>query len=93
MPFRPKIAVYDACVLYPFHLRNLLIQCAVDRLVSARWTDEIHNEWMRNLGANAPGLSEERLLKTRNLMNAALPDATVSGDEVLILGIMLPASG
>jgi hypothetical protein len=46
MAFEPPIAVYDACVLYPFHLRNLLVQCAVDRLVDARWTDEIHDEWI-----------------------------------------------
>jgi hypothetical protein len=40
MPFNAQVAIYDACVLYPFHLRNLLIQCAVDRLVEARWTDD-----------------------------------------------------
>jgi len=37
----PPVVVYDACVLYPFHLRNLLIQLAVDGLVAARWTDAI----------------------------------------------------
>ncbi|MBB3149789.1 hypothetical protein FHS21_006243 [Phyllobacterium trifolii] len=90
MPFNPQVAIYDACVLYPFHLRNLLIYCAVDRLVDARWTDEIHDEWIRNLIANTPELSEERLTKTRKLMNAVLPDATVSGYENLIPGIALP---
>ena len=35
MAYSPPRAVYDACVLYPFHLRNLLIQCAADRLVEA----------------------------------------------------------
>ena len=44
MAFEPLVAVYDACVLYPFHLRNLLVQCAVDRLVEARWTNDIHDE-------------------------------------------------
>jgi len=42
----PPIVVYDACVLFPFHLRNVLVQCAVDRLVHARWTDDIHDEWI-----------------------------------------------
>jgi hypothetical protein len=42
----PPVAVYDACVLYPFHLRNILIQCAFDGLVEARWTDDIQNEWI-----------------------------------------------
>lgn len=49
MASNPPVAVYDACVLYPFHLRNILIQCAFDGLVEARRTDDIHDEWMRNL--------------------------------------------
>ena len=61
MAYKPPVVVYDSCVLYPFHLRNLLIQCAVDRLVDARWTDEIHQEWMRSLAADRPGLTPERL--------------------------------
>jgi hypothetical protein len=69
MAYRPPVAVYDACVLYPFHLRNLLIQCAVDRLVKARWSDEIHDEWIRNIIAKEPRLSPQRLLTTRDQMN------------------------
>jgi hypothetical protein len=42
MAYDPPVVVYDANVLYQFHLQNLLVQCAVDRLVAARWTDEIH---------------------------------------------------
>ena len=74
MTYKPPVAIYDACVLYPFHLRNLLIQCAADRLVDAHWTADIHDEWIRNLAANTPSLSVERLYKTRDLMEAALMD-------------------
>jgi hypothetical protein len=77
MAYKPPVAVYDACVLYPFHLRNLLVQCAVDRLVAARWTDEIHDEWIESLLAKGAGLTRGRLLKTRDLMNNVLPDANV----------------
>lgn len=42
MASNPPVAVYDACVLYPFHLRNVLVQCAFDGLVEARWTDDIY---------------------------------------------------
>ena len=38
MAFEPSVTVFDACILYPFHLRNVLVQGAVDRLVEARWT-------------------------------------------------------
>ncbi|WP_245408923.1 hypothetical protein [Rhizobium wuzhouense] len=74
MASNPPVAVYDACVLYPFHLRNILIQCAFDGLVEARWTDDIHYEWMRNLAANTPGFSIDRLEATRDRMNAVLPE-------------------
>ena len=75
MAYRPPVAVFDACVLYPFHTRNLLVQCAVDRLVEARWTDRIHNEWMRSLAANTPGLGTGRLERTRDRMKSAVPTA------------------
>lgn len=32
MASSPPIAVYDACVPYAFQFRNLLVQCAADRL-------------------------------------------------------------
>lgn len=60
MASNPPIAVYDACVLYPFHLRNILIQCAVDGLVEARWTDDIHDDWTRNLADSSVKNSQDR---------------------------------
>jgi hypothetical protein len=81
---------YDACVLYPFPLRNLLVQCAVDRLVEARWTSEIHDEWIRSLLANDPTIPVTHLHAARDLMNAAVPAATVTGYEAAIRSIVLP---
>jgi len=88
--FSPAIAVYDACILYPFHLRNIVVQVAVNGLVDARWTDAIHDEWMRNLLADTPGLPAERLAATRQLMDIALPEATVAGYEKHIQAVSLP---
>lgn len=90
MASKPPVAVYDACVLYPFHLRNILIQCAFDGLVEARWTDDIHDEWMRNLAANTPGLPRERLIATRDRMKAVLPEADVADYRPLVAGLELP---
>lgn len=90
MAFSPSVAIYDACILYPFHLRNIVVQAAVDGLVDARWTDAIHDEWMRNLLANTPGLSAKRLATTKQLMNIALPEATVGGYEKHIQTVKLP---
>lgn len=89
----PSIVIFDACVLYPFHLRNIVVQIAVDRLVDARWTDEIHDEWVRNLVADVPGIPIERLQVTRRLMNDALPDATVVDYQAHIEAITLPDAG
>lgn len=72
--------------------RNILVQTAVDRLIDARWTDDIHNEWIRNLAANEPAVPLERLGTTRRLMNAVLPTATIVGYERHILGVNLPDS-
>ncbi|MBV8451099.1 MAG: PIN domain-containing protein, partial [Deltaproteobacteria bacterium] len=90
MAFEPSVAIFDACILYPFHLRNVLVQAAVDRLVEARWTDEIHDEWVRNLTARAPSVPIARLQNTRQLMNDALPTAIVSGYENYIQKVNLP---
>ncbi len=90
MAFEPVVAIYDACILYPFHLRNIIVQAAVDRLVHARWTEEIHDEWMRNLVGKAPSLSIERLEATKRLMNIALPAATVTGYDRHIQTVSLP---
>lgn len=93
MAYRPPIAVYDACVLYPFHLRNLLVQCGVDRLVDVRWTDAIHDEWIRNLAVNDPSVSIERLTMTRDLMKKVLPFADVTDYERYIPQLSLPDPG
>ena len=36
--------IYDACVLWPAPLRDLLLRIAVHRLVQAKWTDKILDE-------------------------------------------------
>src|SRR5215472_9440683 len=90
MAFEPAVAVFDACILYPFHLRNVIVQAAVDRLVEARWTDAIHDEWLRNLATGSPTVPMERLHRTRRLMNEALPTAMVSGHEDHVSAVNLP---
>jgi len=90
MASKPPVAVYDSCVLYPFHLRNVLMQCAFDGLVEARWTDDIHDEWIRNLAVNAPTLPIERFIATRDRMKSVLPDADVTDYRHLIPELHLP---
>ena len=49
-------ALFDACVLYPAPLRDLLMWLALTDLFNAKWTDEIHDEWIRNVLADRPDL-------------------------------------
>jgi hypothetical protein len=90
MVLKSVTAVCDACVLYPFHLRNVLVQASVDSLYEARWTDEIHDEWTRNLIASIPEIPPERLQSTRKLMEMALPAARISGFQHHIQNLRLP---
>src|SRR5690348_13371154 len=41
--------VLDACVLYPAPLRDFLLELAGSGIFRARWTEAIHDEWIRNL--------------------------------------------
>ena len=88
----PPIVLYDANLLYPFHLRNLLVQLGVNGIVSPRWTDAIHDEWIRNLVA-AGSATRERLVRTRDIMKRALPDADVRNYEHRIASLTLPDPG
>lgn len=82
--------LYDACVLYPAPIRDLLLQLATTGLFRARWTDEIHEEWIRSLLAVRPDLGREQLERTRDLMNAHADDCLVTGYEELIPTLSLP---
>jgi hypothetical protein len=84
--------VYDACVLYPAPLRDLLTQLAtaVPPLFRAKWTDEIHEEWVGNVLKDRNDLTREQLARTTRLMNESVPDCLVEGYEHLLESVELP---
>jgi predicted nucleic acid-binding protein len=84
------VVLYDAIVLYPSTLRDLLIRMAQAGLVQAKWTAQILDEVFTNLLANRPDLDPARLARTRELMNRAVRDCLVTGYEPLIEGLSLP---
>lgn len=86
----PFTAVYDACVLYPAALRDLLMWLGLSGLYRARWTSQIHEEWKRNVLKNRPDLSAEQVNCTSALMDKAIPDALVTGYEDLCSSLDLP---
>jgi predicted nucleic acid-binding protein len=82
--------IYDANVLYPAPLRDLLMWLALEDVVLARWTDEIHDEWTRNVLKDRPDLKPEQLQRTRVLMNANVRDCLVTDYQGLMPGLALP---
>ena len=88
-PASPPCVVLDATLLYPFQLRNLLVQLGVDSVIAPRWTARINEERITNLVA-AGRVPRDRLLRTLDLMNTALPDAEVFGWETRMAGLVLP---
>lgn len=82
--------IYDACVLYPAPLRDLLIRLGTTGLFRARWTNEILDEVFRNIIKNRPDLDLERLGRTRDLMNCSIRDVLVDNYNDLIDGLTLP---
>lgn len=59
-------------------------------MFQAKWTDAIHEEWIRNLLHNRPDLSRERLERTRDSMNTYILDSLVTRYEELIPSLQLP---
>lgn len=86
------VVIYDADVLYPSTLRDLLIRIAQAGLVQARWTDQILDEVFTNIRENRPDLASELLDRTRTLMVKAVRDCLVTGYEPLIPALGLPDS-
>jgi len=84
------VVVFDACVLYPAPLRDFLIRLATTGLFAARWSDQIHEEWIRNILVKRPDLNQTQLQRTRKLMNMAVPDCLVSGHDGIEPALDLP---
>ncbi|GAA4451715.1 PIN domain-containing protein [Novipirellula rosea] len=82
--------VYDACVLFPAPLRDLLMQLALTGLFRARWSSRIHDEWTRSVLKVRPDLTVEQLSRTRQLIDSHVLDALVTGFEPLIDALELP---
>lgn len=66
------------------------MELAVSDLYKARWTDDIHREWIDSLLRNVPERSREKLERTRDLMNENTRDCLIYGYECIIPSLELP---
>lgn len=79
--------IYDACVLYPASVRDLVIEIARTGLLRAKWTTRIHSEWINAVARERPELDRARLERVAQLMNTAVLDCLVTGFELLEPGL------
>ena len=83
-------ALLDANILYPAPMRDIFLQLAVGDLFKARWTADIHREWIEALLRNDPSRDRTRLERTRDKMDKATRDCLITGYEALIPDLDLP---
>lgn len=83
----PPIVLLDACVLYPYTLRDTLMHLALVDLYRPRWSERIQQEWMINLlESKDSNYTREKLQRTIDLMNNAFELACV--DEGLFINLI-----
>ncbi|MDY7231302.1 PIN domain-containing protein [Hyalangium rubrum] len=81
------VVLYDACVLYPAPLRDLLVRLGLSGLVQAKWTEQILDECFRSIARQRPELAPRQLERSRRLLSEAIPDCMVTGHEALVGGL------
>lgn len=57
---------------------------------AARWSDDVHREWMRALAESRPSLPQAAIQRMHALMEAHIGDASVRGYGPLIASLTLP---
>jgi len=86
----PVVVVCDANVLYSIVMTDLIISLGSAELFHPRWTNQIHDEWTRNLSADRPDLEPAKIERRRKQMDAAIDDCLIEGYEHLIPNLTLP---
>ncbi len=85
-----RIVLLDANIFYPAPLRDLFLQLAVADLFQARWTADIHREWIEALLRNQPHRDRARLERTRDMMDKATRDCLITDYEQRVPSLSLP---
>lgn len=71
-------ALIDANVLYSAPVRDVLLELATAKLYRARWSRDIHSEWMKVARRNYPDVPPEKWVSLMTLMDAHAEDRRTS---------------
>ncbi len=63
---------------------------AISDLFQAKWTNDIHEEWIRSVLKDKPHLKYEQLQGIRSMMDENTRDCLINGYEPLIQDLSLP---
>ena len=83
-------ALFDANVLYSAPLSDFVMQLVQTGLFRAKWTEQIHQEWINSLLENRSDLTRSKLERRRDLMNKHAEGCLVTNYEDLIPSLQLP---
>jgi len=83
------VVILDANVLFPFRKRDVLLRFYHAGLFRGRWTEQILDEWTRNLLEQKPHL-EDSIRSQQRAMQEHFAEAIVTGYEPLIPALNLP---
>jgi PIN domain len=84
------VVLCDANIFYSIVTTDLILSLGSAELFYPRWTNQIHDEWMRNLLADRPNLDPAKIEWRRRQMDEAIDDPLIEGYEYLTPGLSLP---
>jgi len=83
-------AFFDSNVFFGTRLRSLCMEQALTGLFRARWSKDVHREWIAAVLEKRPDITAADLEKTRRDMDESVLDCVVTGYEELIPVLALP---
>jgi len=85
-----RTALIDSNILASITLADVFVQLAVDDLFNAKWTMDIHREWIAAVQRFRPSVDPQRLERRRRQMDAKTREALITGYESRIDDLILP---
>lgn len=83
-------ALLDANVIYSAPVLDIILEVSATGLFRTRWSEDIHEEWMRSLKENRPDISDEKIERRRRRMDEAFEQPLITGYEDQITSLNLP---
>ena len=85
-----QTVLFDANIFYSAPMRDIFMQLAMTDIFRAKWSEDIHREWIDSLIRNQPERDRAVLERTRDLMNQEIRDCLVINYKKIIPSLELP---